>query len=515
MTRPLRVFLCHSSNDKPTVRELYKKLRAETWIEPWLDEEELYPGQDWNMEIEKAVEAADAIIVCLSKGSITKEGYVQRELRSVLDFADYKPEGTLYIMPVRLEECEPPRRLRIWQYVDYFEGQRERAFQRLLVSLKRRAGALGLTTEEIKEEPKQEILAKPFAKLLDPSSLVPKKAPDSQDGGKGDELTDSPNSSKRAGKPKPKFRTVFISVTAIFLFLAICYGAGMNYLIQNIPLVTATSTSPKNTLISEPPAHELTETSISSSALSVGSTMVSKKDDMVLVYVPEGEFIMGSDSNDDSDYQDHSDQKPEHRVYLDAFWIDQTEVTNTMYEKCVDAKVCDRPNNNGSLNRENYWRNPEFGNYPVVWVSWNDAAVYCTWAERRLPSEAEWEKAARGTDARMYPWGNTEPNETFLFQTTRVGDTTESGSYPAGASIYGALDMEGNVSEWVNDWYSDTYYQISPASNPLGPGPNDGGKKVMRGGSLISGSDLHVFARYGLEPENSYRDEGFRCAFSP
>ena len=145
--RPLRVFLCHSSNDKPAVRELYQKLRAEPWIQPWLDEEELYPGQDWNMEIEKAVEAADAIIVCLTKNSINKEGYVQRELRIVLDFADYKPEGTLYIIPVRLEECEPPRRLRPWQYADYFEGQRERGLQRLLVSLKSRANSLGLKLE--------------------------------------------------------------------------------------------------------------------------------------------------------------------------------------------------------------------------------------------------------------------------------------------------------------------------------------------------------------------------------
>ena len=117
------------------------------------------------MEIEKAVEAADAIIVCLSKGSITKEGYVQRELRTVLDFADYKPEGTLYIIPVRLEECEPPRRLRAWQYADYFEGQHERAFQRLLVSLKRRADGLGFTAEEverkqIEEQAKREAVEK-------------------------------------------------------------------------------------------------------------------------------------------------------------------------------------------------------------------------------------------------------------------------------------------------------------------------------------------------------------------
>jgi hypothetical protein len=153
--RPLKVFLCHSSADKPAVRELYQKLRAEPWIDPWLDEEELYPGQDWNMEIEKAVEAADAIIVCLTKSSITKEGYVQRELRIVLDFADYKPEGTLYIMPVRLEECEPPRRLRVWQYADYFESQRERAFQRLLVSLKRRAEVLGLKLEQFVYDEKE------------------------------------------------------------------------------------------------------------------------------------------------------------------------------------------------------------------------------------------------------------------------------------------------------------------------------------------------------------------------
>src|SRR5262245_58661097 len=148
INRPLRVFLCHSSNDKPVVRELYQQLRAESWIQPWLDEEELYPGQDWNLEIEKAVEAADVILVCLSKGSTTKEGYVQREIRIALDYADYKPEGTLYVIPVRLDECEPPRRLSSWQYADYFDGQREHAFQRLLFSLKKRANGLGLTVDE-------------------------------------------------------------------------------------------------------------------------------------------------------------------------------------------------------------------------------------------------------------------------------------------------------------------------------------------------------------------------------
>ena len=109
--RKLRVFLCHASQDKPVVRELYQQLLAEGWIDPWLDEEKLLPGQDWDIEIEKAVEAAGVVIVCLSKGSITKEGYVQKELRKVLDIALEKPEETIFIIPLRLEDCELPRKL--------------------------------------------------------------------------------------------------------------------------------------------------------------------------------------------------------------------------------------------------------------------------------------------------------------------------------------------------------------------------------------------------------------------
>ncbi|MBL8103367.1 MAG: toll/interleukin-1 receptor domain-containing protein, partial [Anaerolineales bacterium] len=135
-TRKLRVFLCHSSQDKPIVRELYQRLNAENWIDPWLDEEKLLPGQNWDMEIEKAVEASDAVIVCLSNHSISKEGYIQRELKFVLDIALEKPDGTIFIIPLRLDACDLPRRLRSWQYVDYFpESQRGRAYQKLLQSL--------------------------------------------------------------------------------------------------------------------------------------------------------------------------------------------------------------------------------------------------------------------------------------------------------------------------------------------------------------------------------------------
>lgn len=186
--RSLRVFLCHSSNDKPAVRELYQKLRAEPWISPWLDEEELLPGMDWNMEIEKAIEATDAILVCISNNSITKEGYVQREIRIALDYADYKPDGTLFIIPVRLEECVPPNRLARWQYANYFADKREQGLQRLVTSLKKRADSLDIKFEKIpsknnspvrkksdllpkatKPDSKQIIEQEPTASILKPS----------------------------------------------------------------------------------------------------------------------------------------------------------------------------------------------------------------------------------------------------------------------------------------------------------------------------------------------------------
>jgi len=138
--RKLRVFLCHASQDKPVVRELYQQLNAEGWIDPWLDEERLFPGQDWNLEIEKAVEIADAVVVFLSTNSVTKEGYIQKELRKVLDVTDEKPEGTIFIIPLRLDACEPPHRLGRWQYVDYFPSDHEdSAYLRILDSLKIRA----------------------------------------------------------------------------------------------------------------------------------------------------------------------------------------------------------------------------------------------------------------------------------------------------------------------------------------------------------------------------------------
>jgi|WetSurMetagenome_2_1015567.scaffolds.fasta_scaffold179547_2 hypothetical protein len=143
--RKLRVFLCHASQDKPVVRELYLQLVGEGWIDPWLDQEKLLPGQDWGLEIDKAVENCDAVIICLSINSVTKEGYIQKEIRKVLDIALEKPEGAVFIIPLRLDDCEPSRQLAKWQYVDYFpKRNKNKAYKQLLESLNVRVSVLNI-----------------------------------------------------------------------------------------------------------------------------------------------------------------------------------------------------------------------------------------------------------------------------------------------------------------------------------------------------------------------------------
>jgi formylglycine-generating enzyme required for sulfatase activity len=231
--------------------------------------------------------------------------------------------------------------------------------------------------------------------------------------------------------------------------------------------------------------------------------MVSEKDGMVMVYVLAGEFEMGGEGGKD-------DEKPVHAVYLDAYWIDQTEVTNVTYAKCVDTGVCNPPSSTNSNTRDNYYGNSEFDDYPVIYVSWNDVVVYCDWAGRRLPTEAEWEKAARGTDERVYPWGDMI-DESYANYSRNIGDTTAVGSYEKGSSFYGAYDMAGNVWEWVSDWYSENYYSTSPLSNPMGP--NSGTYRVLRGGTWRSdGNGLRASIRFWNSPSLVDDYYGFRCA---
>jgi serine/threonine-protein kinase len=224
--------------------------------------------------------------------------------------------------------------------------------------------------------------------------------------------------------------------------------------------------------------------------------------------VSVGEFTMGGETYDD--------EKPIHDVYLDAFYMDTYEVTNARYQDCVNVGVCDPPKQSGSYTHSLYYGNSQFDNYPVIYVDWNMATTYCEWRGAQLPTEAEWEKAARGTDGRTYPWGegiscsraNYYGGSKFC-----VGDTSPVGSYESGKSPYGIYDMAGNVWEWVADWYSETYYQSSPFENPVGPGT--GQYRALRGGSwdLYDSYVRSAFRRWNVPLYIGY-NFGFRCSRS-
>jgi len=232
-----------------------------------------------------------------------------------------------------------------------------------------------------------------------------------------------------------------------------------------------------------------------------------------MVTVSAGAFMMGC--NEAIDESCAFDESPYHEVTLSAFEIDITEVTQGRYELCVEDGGCSVPGIPENPQNAIPYDPAAYPDHPVTEVYWEQADAYCAWAGKRLPTEAEWEKAARGTDGRLYPWGN-EPPTCDLVVMKVFGDcdpesTRPVGGIPAGASPYGALDMVGNVQEWVADWYANDYYANSPAADP--PGPADGNGRVLRSGTFHSIAPYQrVSRRWGSTFADSGR--GFRCARS-
>lgn len=237
---------------------------------------------------------------------------------------------------------------------------------------------------------------------------------------------------------------------------------------------------------------------------------------VLMVLVPEGTFTMGRNEG-------YANERPEHEVYLDAFYIDETEVTNQDYMACVDstdANSCEERalDEVASKSRYLYYGAEAYKDYPVFLVTWYQAQTYCEWRGGHLPIEAQWEKAARWNpetgENYLFPWGLDVLDSYYLNYNSNFGDTTQVKYYPAGVSSVGAYDMAGNVAEWVYDWYQDNYYELSPGENPTGP---EGGEfKVIRGGNFESpGSQLTTPFREILKPDTKLQTLGFRCAWTP
>lgn len=514
-SRPLRVFLCHASQDKPVVQELYAALKNEGWIDPWLDKNKILPGQNWEIAVEKAVANSDVIIVCLSSHSVSKEGYVQKEMRYAYDLALEKPEDTIFLIPVRLDNCDVPQKLKTFHWVDFFGGEKRETYQNLLNALKVRHA------QKIKSE------------ATNASNFAQNKNTFIED----NRRNKVSNLRKTPSVKKMPVYALLIAFSIIALSLLVFGG---KYVFENTsPLLppaltntsysfeisnpTSTQTATATKFIPTATATQFTPTMPPvTETPGIGATLISSE--TIMLYVPAGNFLMGSEQEDD--------EQPIHSVYLDGYYIDKYEVTNAGYRSCVQAKVCLPPGEITSQTRLNYYEASEYDEYPVVFVTWNMAAAYCQWRGARLPTEAEWEKSARGIDGRTYPWGNEFKCQNGNFDDETdwdrfvvpggkncdgYADTAPVGSFTDGRSPYNVMDMSGNVWEWVNDWYDEKYYLAAPVVNPAGP--DSGTLKVVKGGgwdNYASRIDsIRSSFRIGLDPTFMKNRFGFRCALTP
>jgi len=422
-TRPLRVFLCHASQDKPAVRKLFSQLKSQTWVDPWLDEVKLLPGMDWELEIFKAIREADVIIVCLSNESVAKEGYVQKEFKRALGFAEEKPDGTIFLIPLRLDDCKPPLKFQQWQWLDYFQPE---AHKRLLQSLYLRAGSL---------------------KILPPA------------------------------KPAP---------------------------------VRSVASTP----VSVPPAMPVVSASIKQTP---GGHAIYVFGGLEFVNVPAGDFYMGADDIDNS--------KPQHLVYqLDYdFYMARFPVTNQQYSLMARETGAPIIMSKGKAQ------------HPVVNVSWYDAQKYIKWLNEKydgelpngyrfcLPSEAGWEKAARGPDGNEYPWGD-QFDEALCntYEAEMIGTMPVDAHSPGGDSPYGCADMAGNVWEWTRSLWGkdfgepDFKYPYHFDDGREDENADESVCRVLRGGSFGNDGTLARCAfRLSYLPNLDNISYGFRVAASP
>ena len=261
---------------------------------------------------------------------------------------------------------------------------------------------------------------------------------------------------------------------------------------------------------------------------------------VTMALIPAGEFTMGNsidqvlaecrnlfpasaDANCKAEF--YLDETPAHPVQVSAFYMDKYEVTNQLYKACVSAGACKPPAQSSSATHNAYYGNPEFNSYPVIWVDWNMAKAYCEWRGARLPTEAEWEKAARGDSGHNYPWGerfegakanacdvNCQADYADKNFNDGFAEIAPADAFENGASVFGVVNLAGNVSEWVSDWYMEPFY-VQPGSGGPDPlGPQGGEKRVIRGGSWFRYPiNLRTVTRSSREPSYTANDVGFRC----
>ena len=493
----VQVFISYSRKDISFVELLAGDLKK-NGMDVWYDLSRLEGGSRWRAEIEKAIRNSQYVIVVLSPASVESE-WVEREF---LFASNLKRK----IIPLLYRPCEIPLGYLDLNYIDVQGENYTENFNKLLRVLSVAPTATALPSAKTKK-PVFNIKTEYIVAIVGAVATICAAL-----------LSNLPWIRGIFTGQTPDITTIPVhSPTAEFFAPESAFTDSVTLEPSLVPTEIPTWTPspvPTETPTATPYPPETTDP---------------KGIEMVLV--PAGTFPMGGDADASlatcttflgvgkCERSSYENQEPQHDVYLNTYYIDKYEVTNDSYKTCVNASVCAPPVQTNSSSRSSYYGEYDFRNFPVINVDWIMANTYCEWRGARLPTEAEWEKAARDSDGRTYPWGNdidcTRANSVGGENGTCVGDTTDVGSYESGQSPYGAYDMGGNVWEWVVDWYSATYYQNSPFENPHGP--DSGENRVVRGGAWadFTASLVPSAYRLNLNPSHTSGIVGFRCAVTP
>jgi len=465
-----QVFISYSRKDIAFVEQLADDLKI-AGFDAWYDLSGLEGGSRWNEEIERAIKTSQYFVVVLSPDSIDSI-WVKEEIFYAFNLKTK-------IVPLMYRPCVVPLGLNTVNFINVQEKNYQKNYKEIL-------RALGLGRSEREEAERIFLEGLQGQKESNVKSEIGKKE---------DKFLPV--------KPKLEWKIVYwligitvITIGSIFLYFTNRYLNTVEPTPEDGQTqVINTSTSTKT---AEPTATH-THTVTPSPTMGIGSTMIGV-DGMTLLYVPAGDFKMGS-NDQASDYS--SDNYPQFDYYLDSFWIDQTEVTNQQYAMCVSDGKCKLPLLLNSPRRSSYYLDTRYEDFPVIYVEWGMARAYCEWAGRRLPTESEWEKSARGTDGRIYPWGNDEPISNFLLNFNNYGgDTSVVRSFSRGKSPYGAYDMAGDVCEWTSSLYMLYPYESDDGREDLLATR----ERVLRGGSWYFNPDnkgMSIF-RYGVISDPNY-----------
>ena len=488
--RPLRIFLCHASNDKPAVRDLYRRLAADGFA-PWLDEEDLLPGQKWRDEIPKAVRNSDVVLVCLSQHSINKTGYVQKEIKFALDVADEQPDGAIFLIPLRLENCDVPERLSHLQWVNFYD---EGGYARLLRALRRRVTDLNASVP------------------VDGAKPASPSTPEAR----------SPVASNVSGGVNVDADSVTVGNDVVGRDKIIQAGTYIEHAVIYQPLPPG-QTPPLFETKSEVIANRVTTETITPWIIAGdarhetggAAANVKTRGGLQFVCVPAGKFLMGSRADNklaqDNEHLQHTVEIPY------DYWLAHYPVTNEQFAQFLEATAYE-------FSLEQHWKRK--ADHPVVNVTWHTALAYSQWLNDlaqaslssqglavRLPTEAEWEKAARGTQGNEWPWGNEFDQTKCNSSVDNLKTTTPVGAYsPHGDNPYGATDMVGNVWEWCHSLFKPYPYRVNDGRES----EDDLGTRVLRGGSFISDlRNTRAANRLDYDPGYHSRSVGFRVVMAP